>query len=79
MYSSASLCYEDKAPSGREGALVTASAALSSSRSSICRSWHHTVRRTGRLPRLHRAGPSASLDKSATGAIRLLPGMVPHG
>jgi hypothetical protein len=32
---------------------------------------------SGRLPRLHRAGPSASLDKSAFGAIRL-GGMIPR-
>ena len=32
---------------------------------------------SGRLPRLHRAGPSASLDKSAFGAIRL-DGMIPR-
>jgi hypothetical protein len=44
-------------------------ATLSSSRHSVCRNSHHTgIFFAGRLPRLHRAGPSTSLDKSAIGA-----------
>jgi hypothetical protein len=44
---------------------------FSVSQQATCRNWHH-IKRADRLPRLHRAGPSASPYKSAAGAISLM-------
>src|SRR5262245_19097661 len=52
---------KQKTPSGvEEGVAISDGDPLSSSRTTLCRNWHLACR----LPRLHRAGPSASLDKS---------------
>jgi hypothetical protein len=47
----------------------------------VCRNWHHGVRvihHTTWLPRLHRAGPSTSLDKIDAKSIQFV-GTVPSG
>jgi len=64
-------------------------AALSSSRTSVCRNWHlcrtshlnNHIRNDQmlvRLPRLQRAGPSTSLDKSADKGCLVVFGIIPR-